>query len=115
MQGSPYATIKYLKATSILKALSIFKSVQCPGDEDENFSDLLEDEEDGGRRLFGVCSIEVSFRFARCRNLPDHFTLFNSANFLASYEGERASKDNASWGTIYVQNARGRELDNVFF
>jgi hypothetical protein len=115
VQGSPYATMKYLNATPIFTALSIFKSVQCPGDEDENFSDLLEDEEDGGRRLFGVCSIEVSFRFVGCRNLPDHFTLFNSANFLASYKGERASNDNASWGTIYVQNARGRELDNVFF
>jgi endoglucanase Acf2 len=59
VQGSPYATMKYLNATPVFRALSIFKSVQCPGDDDENFSDLL-DEDDGRRRLFGVCSIGVS-------------------------------------------------------
>lgn len=57
VQGSPYITIKYLSATPIIRALSIFKSIQCPGEDDENFSDII----DGGRRkLFGVCSISVS-------------------------------------------------------
>jgi endoglucanase Acf2 len=62
VQGSPYITIRYVKATPVLKALSIFKSVQCPGDDDENFSDLNTDDEihDEQRRLFGVCSMDVS-------------------------------------------------------
>jgi hypothetical protein len=62
VQGSPYITIKYVKSTPILKAISIFKSVQCPGDDDENFSDLNTDDEidDERRRLFGVCSMDVS-------------------------------------------------------
>jgi hypothetical protein len=60
VQGSPYATIKYLNATPVFKPLSTFKSVQCPGDDDENFSDLLDDSDSRERRLFGVCSISVS-------------------------------------------------------
>jgi hypothetical protein len=61
VQGNPYATMKYLNSTPVFEPLSIFKSVQCPGDDDENFSDLLDDEDDEGqRKLFGVCSIDVS-------------------------------------------------------
>ena len=60
VQGSPYVTMKYLKVTPVLAPLSTFKAVKCPGDDDENFSDLLDDEEDGNRRLFGVCSVAVS-------------------------------------------------------
>ena len=69
VQGSPYTTMKYLNSTPSLKALSTFKSVQCPGDEAEDFQDFLDDDGDdetSERRLFGVCSIEVSC--ARVRN-----------------------------------------------
>jgi Glycosyl hydrolase family 81 N-terminal domain len=67
VQGSPYITLQYLKATPIIAPLSIFSNIQCPGDADENFSDLLEDPNSGSsgggfekrRRLFGVCSIDV--------------------------------------------------------
>ncbi len=64
VQGSPYTTIKYLNATPIFKALSTFKSVQCPGDGMEDFHDFFDDEDDDvddgeRRRLFGVCSLEV--------------------------------------------------------
>jgi hypothetical protein len=69
VQGSPYVTLKYLSATPVIRALSIFKSVECPGDDDENFTDMFDDgDTDSGdtninsrrRRLFGVCSIDVS-------------------------------------------------------
>jgi Glycosyl hydrolase family 81 N-terminal domain len=69
VQGSPYVTLKYLSATPVIRALSIFKSVECPGDDDENFTDMFDDGDTGGgdsninsrrRRLFGVCSIDVS-------------------------------------------------------
>ena len=45
VQGSPYLTLQYLKATPVIAPLSIFSAVQCPGDadEDENFGDLLDD------------------------------------------------------------------------
>jgi endoglucanase Acf2 len=74
VQGSPYVTMQYLKTTPVFKPLSIFSAVQCPGDEDENFSDLLDDVSDNEgtssssskqqdfhrrRQLFGVCSMEV--------------------------------------------------------
>lgn len=62
VQGSPYTTIKYLNSTPTFKPLSTFKSVQCPGEEAEDFHDFWEDEGDDDtrqRRLFGVCSIEV--------------------------------------------------------
>jgi endoglucanase Acf2 len=65
VQGSPYTTIKYIDSTPTLKALSTFKSVQCPGDEAEDFHDFVEDSDDDGgstgRRLFGVCSVEVGY------------------------------------------------------
>jgi hypothetical protein len=66
VQGSPYVTLKYIKATPVIKALSIFNAIMCPGDDDENFSDLTDDDEvsdessSSHRRLFGVCSIDVS-------------------------------------------------------
>jgi endoglucanase Acf2 len=63
VQGSPYTTIKFLDSTPRFSPLSTFKSVQCPGDDNEKFSDLLiTNEVDGGfrRELFGVCSIDVS-------------------------------------------------------
>ena len=61
VQGSPYTTLKYFNATPTIRALSIFKSVLCPGDDDENFSDLIDDTGTRrGRKLFGVCSIDVS-------------------------------------------------------
>ena len=72
VQGSPYVTLQYLTATPVISPLSIFSKVQCPGDETENFSDMVDDNEsddntkdDKGflhhqRRLFGVCSIDVS-------------------------------------------------------
>lgn len=63
VQGSPYTTIKYMNSTPSFKAMSTFKSVQCPGDEMEDFHDLFDDEDDedsGRRRLFGVCSTEVN-------------------------------------------------------
>lgn len=68
VQGSPYVTLRYIKATPVIKALSIFNAVLCPGDDDENFSDLNDDDEvisdssSGRRKLFGVCSIDVSFQ-----------------------------------------------------
>jgi endoglucanase Acf2 len=62
VQGSPYATIKVLNSTPVFTPLSTFKSVQCPGDDNERFGDFAENEDDGGRRrrLFGVCSIDES-------------------------------------------------------
>lgn len=64
VQGSPYTTMKYMKATPTFNALSTFKSVQCPGDEAEDFHDFMDidgNDDDMGdrRRLFGVCSMEV--------------------------------------------------------
>jgi endoglucanase Acf2 len=69
VQGSPYVTCQYVKETPILKPLSIFSTVQCPGDDEENFSDFDENDDgtssvkgdfDGSRRqLFGVCSLDV--------------------------------------------------------
>lgn len=70
VQGSPYVTLEYANETPILKPLSIFSMVQCPGDDEENFSDFDESAAStpsggGGfdtnrRRLFGVCSLDVS-------------------------------------------------------
>eukprot|EP00980_Cylindrotheca_fusiformis_P031796 scaffold26981_cov157-Cylindrotheca_fusiformis.AAC.5 len=62
VQGSPYATIKVLNASPIFSPLSKFKSVQCPGDDNEKFSDFTDNAEAEGsrRRLFGVCSIDES-------------------------------------------------------
>ncbi|KAL3904679.1 MAG: hypothetical protein SGILL_009974, partial [Bacillariaceae sp.] len=74
VQGSPYITLQYLTSTPVFSPLSIFSGVQCPGDADENFSDLLDDSNDNAkddkstgdgqgfqqRRLFGVCSIDES-------------------------------------------------------
>ncbi len=61
VQGNPYVTISYTKQTPILKPLSIFSDVQCPGDNDDKMADLLNDSGgDGGRELFGVCRIDVS-------------------------------------------------------
>jgi endoglucanase Acf2 len=66
VQGSPYVTIQCLKSTPLFQPLSIFSTVQCPGDADENFSDLDDDFSDESnkqefdhRQLFGVCSMEV--------------------------------------------------------
>ena len=54
VQGSPYLTLTFTKQTPILKALSTFSDVLCPGD--TNY-----DIDNKGRRLdgFGVCSIDV--------------------------------------------------------
>lgn len=61
VQGSPYATIKVLNSTPIFTPLSTFKSVQCPGDDNEKFGDFTDNEDEGWRRrLFGVCSIDES-------------------------------------------------------
>ena len=62
IQGSPYVTISYTKSTPILKPLSIFSDVQCPGDGDnEDISDITNEKNGDRRRLdgFGVCSINV--------------------------------------------------------
>ena len=67
VQGSPYTTLKYINSTPTFKALSTFKSVQCPGDEAEDFHDFSESTDDDAtgrrRRLFGVCSVEVGFAY----------------------------------------------------
>lgn len=55
VQGSPYATIKYAKVSPIIKALSIFKNVICPRDE-EGFLDMLGDGSGRRRLKFGVCA-----------------------------------------------------------
>jgi hypothetical protein len=47
VQGSPYITIRYEKASPVLQALSIFKHVMCPQDQE------------GGYK-YGICSSEVS-------------------------------------------------------
>lgn len=63
VQGSPYSTMKFVHATPVFRALSTFKSVQCPGDEAEDFHDFLDDGQEsnsGHRQLFGVCVIDVS-------------------------------------------------------
>lgn len=78
VQGSPYVTIEYNNVKPRIKALSVFKSVACPGDEtsnsddgggddysdfDDNFSD--DDPDSGGRsrrrrrKLLGVCGTSV--------------------------------------------------------
>lgn len=62
VQGSPYITIKYEKATPVLRALSIFNNVICPFDADGNYNDGTAD---GGSNhsskefrdlKWGVCS-----------------------------------------------------------
>ena len=61
VQGNPYITLTYKKQTPILKPLSTFSDVYCPGDETDNFVDLLQENGDeDGRDLFGVCKIDVS-------------------------------------------------------
>ena len=40
VQGSPYITLQYTQQTPLLRPLSIFDTVSCPGDADENFSDI---------------------------------------------------------------------------
>jgi endoglucanase Acf2 len=75
VQGSPYTTIKYLNGTPTFKALTTFKSVQCPGDEAEDFHDFfVEDDDDDEytrrRQLFGVCSIEVRLFVQMQKSLP---------------------------------------------
>jgi endoglucanase Acf2 len=40
VQGSPYITLQYVSQTPIFRPLSIFEAVSCPGDSDENFSDI---------------------------------------------------------------------------
>lgn len=72
VQGSPYVTSQYVKETPILKPLSIFSMVQCPGDDEENFSDFAPNEGTSSvkpgdfagsrRQLYGVCSLDVSTR-----------------------------------------------------
>jgi hypothetical protein len=74
VHGSPYITMQYLTSTPVFSPLSIFSAVQCPGNSDENFSDLFDDTDDstkegktsGGfqRDLFGVCSIDVSVKLS---------------------------------------------------
>ena len=62
VQGSPYVTLTYTEQTPVLKPLSIFSDVQCPGVDDDDFSDLPDEnggEGEGERKLFGVCSIDV--------------------------------------------------------
>jgi Glycosyl hydrolase family 81 C-terminal domain/Glycosyl hydrolase family 81 N-terminal domain len=44
VQGSPYVTLQYLSQTPVFRPISIFDAVQCPGDDDENFSDMEDDE-----------------------------------------------------------------------
>lgn len=63
VQGSPYTTITYQNATPLFQALSTFKSLQCPGDEAEDFHDFEDDESDqdpASRKLYGVCEPDVS-------------------------------------------------------
>lgn len=61
VQGSPYVTVDYSNATPVMKPLSIFSAVLCPGDVDDGTIDL-NSEKNEGRRLdgFGVCSIDES-------------------------------------------------------
>jgi hypothetical protein len=61
VQGNPYITLTYTKQTPILKPLSIFSDVQCPGD-DNNEVDIDIQNANGGegsRDVFGVCGIDV--------------------------------------------------------
>lgn len=83
VQGSPYSTMKYLNATPVFRAMTTFKSVQCPGDDDENFSDLLDDDEGGKQRsLFGVCSVKVrSCWSALSSHIDDCIQSFESDTF----------------------------------
>jgi len=61
VQGNPYVTITYTKQTPILKPLSIFSDVQCPGDDNDSITDLQKKNGDeGGREFFGVCRIDKS-------------------------------------------------------
>eukprot|EP00536_Pseudo-nitzschia_multiseries_P006066 jgi/Psemu1/65414/estExt_Genemark1.C_1250008 len=63
VQGNPYITLAYTKQTPVFKPRSIFSDVQCPGDDDEDFTDLIGDNVDDGRRsLFGVCSMDFVFK-----------------------------------------------------
>ena len=64
VQGSPYVTASYTKQTPILKPLSIFSDVLCPGDVYDDDSDHTHEKNEGGRRLdgFGICSIDVRRR-----------------------------------------------------
>ena len=84
VQGSPYLTMKYLNASPIFKPLTTFKSVQCPGDDDENFSDLLDEDDTGGRRsLFGVCSMsDTSQGVVTMRGVQFIFKTQEGANWI---------------------------------
>lgn len=66
VQGSPYVTIEYDNVTPLVKALSTFKAVVCPGEESggsekDEFDDSFDDDDTGNtrRRLFGVCTASV--------------------------------------------------------
>lgn len=68
VQGSPYITMEYDNVTPIIKALSTFKNVLCPGEEGkgDSFDDNFSDDEGNRRRLFGVCRSSVSVTITHC-------------------------------------------------
>ncbi|KAG7355635.1 glycosyl hydrolase family 81 protein [Nitzschia inconspicua] len=90
VQGSPYITLQYLKATPVISPWSVFSNIQCPGDADENFSDLMDDAgENSGqgfserRQLFGVCSIDDSDpQYTTMRGVQFIFRTPEGANWI---------------------------------
>ena len=69
VQGSPYTTLEYDNVTPRIQALSTFKNVVCPGEEnykDDDFDDNFSDDDGNNsrrtrrrRRLLGVCGVSV--------------------------------------------------------
>lgn len=75
VQGSPYATVKYVDATPVFTPLSIFKTLACPFDDEGEYKESAASEEgnvdhgNGGTTHggIGVCStvstVVVSYRY----------------------------------------------------
>eukprot|EP00934_Nitzschia_sp_Nitz4_P000469 Nitzschia sp. Nitz4//scaffold64_size103689//29119//32314//NITZ4_004428-RA/size103689-snap-gene-0.127-mRNA-1//-1//CDS//3329556106//469//frame0 len=88
VQGSPYTTMAYENVTPMFKALSTFSTVQCPGDEAEDFHDFVEDIDQpvdsggAGRKLFGVCDIDKGNTTVSMRGVQFMFSTQEGAHWI---------------------------------
>jgi len=103
VQGNPYVTLTYTKQTPILKPLSIFSDVQCPGDDNDKIIEILkENGDEGGRELFGVCRIDKSDpKYASIRGVQFILKTPEGASwFMFASEPINLIFDKASMATI---------------
>ncbi|KAL3943225.1 MAG: hypothetical protein SGBAC_002715 [Bacillariaceae sp.] len=105
VQGSPYSTIKVLSSTPVFTSLTTFKSIQCAGADKEIFNDFTDNDDEGRRRLFGVCSIDesddkkitirgVQFIFKSAEGLS--WIMFSSEPMILEFDTEESTTIKAS-------------------